>query len=78
MLRQQRGCRAFHIEVINRTDSGTPLERAAREGDRPVREIGLASGVYLSKTDHEEFCLKLGSPLSKAKYVIATDSERVP
>ena len=64
--------------MINRFDNGTPLERAAKEGDSPVREIELASGVYLSKTDHEEFCLKLGSPLSKAKYVIATDSERVP
>ena len=78
MLRQQRGCRAFHIEVINLFDSGTPLERAAREGDRPVREIEKTSGVYLSKTDHEEFCLKLGRPRSKAKYEIATDSERVP
>ena len=64
--------------MTNLFDSGSALERRTKEGDRPVREIKKTSGVYLSKTDHEEFCLKLGSPLSKAKYVIATDSERVP
>ena len=66
------------MEVKNLLDSGTSLERTTREGDSPVREIEKTSEVYLSKTDHEEFCLKLGSPLSKAKYEIATDSERVP
>ena len=64
--------------MIKSIDSETALERQTREGDSPVREINWSSDVYLSKTDHEEFCLKLGSPLSKAKYEIATDSERVP
>lgn len=64
--------------MTNRFGSQTALERRAKEGDSPVGETETTSGVYLSKTDHEEFCLKLGSPLSKAKYVIATDSERVP
>jgi hypothetical protein len=55
------------------------LERPIKEGDSPVSEMQVVSIVkYLSKTDHVEFCLKLGSPLSKAKYEIATDSERVP
>lgn len=31
--------------------------------------------MFLSRTGHEKPCLKLGRPLSKAKYYKATDSE---
>ena len=32
----------------------------------------------MSRAEHEEFCLKMGRPLSKAKYYWLTDSEQVP
>ncbi len=32
----------------------------------------------MSKAEHEKFCLKMGRPLSKAKYYWVTDSEQVP
>ncbi len=34
--------------------------------------------MFLSRAEHEEFCLKMGRPLSKAKYYWVTDSEQVP
>ena len=34
--------------------------------------------MYKSRAEHEEFCLKMGRPLSKAKYYWLTDSEQVP
>ena len=39
-------------------------------------KFDLAS--ILSKTEHVEFCLKLGGPSSKAKYYLLTDSVLVP
>ena len=32
----------------------------------------------MSRAEHEKFCLKMGRPLSKAKYYWVTDSEQVP
>ena len=29
---------------------------------------GEETEIFLSRADHEEFCLKMGRPLSKAKY----------
>ena len=55
--------------------SGMPLERAAREGESPVREMERSAWVpFLSTTGHEESCRNLGGPPSKAKYGVATDS----
>ena len=34
--------------------------------------------MFLSRAEHEKFCLKMGRPLSKAKYYWLTDSEQVP
>jgi hypothetical protein len=58
--------------------SGTLLGRATKEGDSPVHETDATSDAYLSRTAHVKRCLNLGRPLSKAKYVVATDSEIVP
>jgi hypothetical protein len=55
------------------------LGRATGEGESPVhemREVSLAKN--LSTVGHEKSRGKLGRPLSKAKYVVATDSEEVP
>ena len=32
----------------------------------------------MSRAEHEEFCLNMGRPLSKAKYYWLTDREQVP
>ncbi len=34
--------------------------------------------LYPSRAGHEESCLNLGRPFSKAKYYLVTDSEQVP
>ncbi len=58
---------------------GRQLGRAAREGESPVPEMCWAPCVRnLSTVGHEEPCWNLGGPPSKAKDVIATDSEEVP
>ena len=62
-------------EWRNSLYSGRLLERATGEGESPVREMQGALWVwYLSRVGHEESCLKLGGPPSKAKYEAATDS----
>ena len=73
-----RGCRAVHREVKKVFDSWIGMERPTIEGNSPVSEIENPSVRYLSKAGHEKPCLNLGRPLSKAKYSIVTDSERVP
>jgi hypothetical protein len=55
------------------------LGRATGEGESPVhemREVSLAKN--LSTVGHEKSRGNLGGPPSKAKYVVATDSEEVP
>ncbi len=47
-------------------------------GDRPVSEIDLTFGGILSIMGHVVSRENLGSPLSKAKYELLTDSELVP
>ena len=65
--------------MINREHRRRLLGRAAREGESPVSEMLLAlCAGYLSTVGHEEPCWNLGGPPSKAKYVMATDSEEVP
>ena len=41
------------------------MESVTEEGDSPVVKRHL---YILSRAEHEEFCLKMGRPLSKAKY----------
>ena len=41
------------------------MESVTEEGDSPVVE---RSCIFLSRAEHEKFCLKMGRPLSKAKY----------
>ena len=49
---------------IHRDERNT-MESVAAEGDSPVfRNIC----IFLSRAEHEEFCLKKGRPRSKAKY----------
>ena len=62
----------------NRLYSGTTLGRSAIEGESPVGEVEEAPDATLSRTGHEQSCLKQGGPPSKAKYEIATDSAAVP
>ena len=54
------------------------MGKSAIGGKSPVSEIELIEVSILSKTGHELSCLKLGRPLSKAKYSLLTDSELVP
>ena len=54
------------------------LERTATEGDSPVSEIQRGSRSIPSTAGHVQSRGKLGGPPSKAKYVLATDSELVP
>ncbi len=41
------------------------MESVTEEGDSPVVKKSM---IFLSRAEHEEFCLKMGRPLSKAKY----------
>jgi hypothetical protein len=59
--------------------SGRLLGRATGEGESPVHEMPMTPYVKcLSTVGHEKSCGNLGGPPSKAKYVVATDSEEVP
>ena len=80
-----RGSRAGQEEALDSSRSGKLeyrgrlLGRAAREGESPVPEmLWTPCDWYLSTVGHEKPCWKLGGPPSKAKYVMATDSEEVP
>lgn len=54
------------------------LESPAAEGDSPVGErMRASSGRFPSKAGHVEARSNLGGPSPKAKYYLATDSERV-
>lgn len=48
------GCRVRLTLMLTDCDfaSGTSLERPTKEGDSPVRESKIHSGVYLSTTIH--------------------------
>ena len=46
------------------------------ESESLVREVVIMMSE--SRAEHEEFCLKIGGPSSKAKYSLLTDSEPVP
>ena len=55
------------------------LEKPAIEGDSPVGEIvNRPWSLHPSSAGHEEPCVNLEGPSSKAKYSLATDSELVP
>ena len=47
----------------------TTLERAAREGDSPVADMGERGRVFLSRVGHVKSGLNPGGPPSKAKQV---------
>ena len=67
----KRDCR-----VKNLFYSGSLLGRETKEGKSPVHEMKQALLIrHLSTVGHEKSCGNLGGPPSKAKYVIATDSE---
>ena len=55
------------------------MEMPAIEGDSPVGEIVCSPllSAYQSSTEAVELRVKLGRPLSKAKYYITTDSAQV-
>ena len=63
--------------VTKAIPSRTALERATTEGDSPVRDRGGPPVRHLSRTGHVEAGLNLRGPSRKAKYSLATDSERV-
>ena len=48
------------------------------EGDNPVSEMYRTLDGFQSTVGHVKPGTKLGRPLSKAKYFLATDSEQVP
>ncbi len=74
-----RGCCKEPRGVIKPVYRGRLLGRAAEEGESPVPEMDWTPCVRnLSTVGHEEPCWNLGGPPSKAKDVIATDSEEVP
>ena len=55
------------------------LERFAKEGESPVREMNQTSLIKNPSTaGHEKSCGNLGGPSPKAKYYLTTDSEQVP
>ena len=60
------------------TDRRRSLERTAIEGDSPVSEIRKGPRSIPSTAGHVQSRGKQGGPPSKAKYVLATDSEQVP
>ena len=55
------------------------LERLTIQGDSPVNETNNPPllDAYQSSADAVKLGVKLGRPLSKAKYYITTDSEPV-
>ena len=55
------------------------MGKSTIEGESPVSEGYLmVLGMLISRARHEESCLKMGGPSSKAKYSSSTDSEQVP
>jgi len=56
--------------------SGTDLESSATAGDSPVRGRKDPLARYLSRTGHVKPGSNLRGPSRKAKYYLATDSER--
>ncbi len=56
--------------------SGSVLESSTIVGDSPVRDRKGPPVRHLSKTVHVEDGLNLRGPSRKAKYSLATDSER--
>jgi hypothetical protein len=54
------------------------LEQGPVDGDRPVSEGKWFVVEFLSNARPAKSGVKLGRPLSKAKYSRVTDSERVP
>jgi hypothetical protein len=54
------------------------LEQGPEDGDRPVSNRKRYVVEFLSNARPEKSGVKLGRPLSKAKYSRVTDSERVP
>ena len=64
-------------QELQRQRQPKSLERLTIQGDSPVGEIASPPLrlAYQSSTEAVELRVKLGSPLSKAKYYVTTDSE---
>ena len=78
---QTKGRNSLGVVGLRRetsTDRRRNLERTAKEGDSPVSEIRRGSRSIPSTAGHVQSRGNLGGPPSKAKYVLATDSEPVP
>ena len=58
--------------------SGTGLESRVIEGNNPVRENDQSPEWHPSITESEKVRVNLRGPPRKAKYMLATDSARVP
>jgi hypothetical protein len=54
------------------------MEWPIKEGDNPVSEMYRTLEEFQSTVGHVKPGGKSGRPLSKAKYILATDSEQVP
>lgn len=52
------------------------MESGAKAGDSPVSENGMTPEKHPSRTGHVETGSNLGGPSPKAKYYLATDSEK--
>ena len=67
------------IQELQRQCQSKSLESLTTQGDSPVDESHCSPLrlAYQSSTELVELRVKLGSPLSKAKYSITTDSGQV-
>jgi hypothetical protein len=66
-------------QVIKSAYSRRSLERTTIEGDSPVNEMCRSCWrEYPSTAGHVQSRGNLGGPPSKAKHLLATDSELVP
>ena len=75
MLEGQTGRCARAATEREPTSQRNALGSATKQGESPVREGDVGSGVwYLSTAGHVEPGGNLGGPSSKAKHVRATDS----
>ena len=59
-------------------DELNTLERVARDRDSRVSEVFSPSRGIPSNAVHVKLCMNPSGPPDKAKYSLATDSERVP
>src|SRR5262249_54413240 len=71
------GCRTERIRVTKSFRSGTVLESSTTAGDSPVRDMERPLVRHLSNARHVKAGANPRGPSRKAKYSLATDSEKV-